>query len=152
MILRPILPDDIQTVCRIIHETIDAIYTPIYPPKTVEFFKNFHAVESVTERSKKGHVLVVEEDGIIIGTAASLKNRIFGMFVLPKYQGKGYGRDLMDALEAQIKADGYADAVLSMSLPSEGFYKRRGYVEFEEYARDVGGGETLVFSDAKKRL
>lgn len=152
MTIRPIAPSDAQTVCDVIHATIDGIYTPIYPPRTVQFFKDFHSVESIIERTQKGHVLVVEQDSAIVGTAASLENRIFGMFVLPEYQGRGLGRMLMDELEAQIKADGHVEAVLSMSLPSEGFYRSRGYVDFEEYSRDVGGGEMLVFSDAKKRL
>lgn len=152
MILRPIKPDDAKAVCDVIHATINGIYTDIYPPRTVQFFKDFHSIESILERTQKGHVLVIEEDGVIAGTAASLENRIFGMFVLPKYQGRGFGRILMDALETQVKADGHVEAVLSMSLPSEGFYRGRGYVEFEEYTRDVGGGEMLVFSDAKKRL
>lgn len=152
MSIRPVEPDDAQAVCDVIHATIDGIYTAIYPPRTVQFFKDFHSVDSIRERTLKGHVLVVAADDVIVGTAASLKNRIFGMFVLPEYQRRGYGRDLMDALESRIKADGHTDAVLSMSLPSEGFYKSRGYVEFEEYSRDVGGGEMLVFSDARKRL
>lgn len=152
MSIRSIDPKDAQIVCDVIHTTIDGIYTSVYPPRTVQFFKDFHSVDSIIERTQKGHVLVVKEDGSIVGTAASLDNRIFGMFVLPDYQGRGYGRDLMDALETQIKADGHTEAVLSMSLPSEGFYRSRGYVDFEEYTRDVGGGEMLVFSDAKKRL
>lgn len=149
---RPIAPKEAQIACDVIHATIDGIYTPIYPPRTVQFFKDFHSVDSIIERTRHGHVLVVEEDGSIVGTAASLENRIFGMFVLPSFQGRGYGRDLMDALETQIKTDGHTEAVLSMSLPSEGFYRSRGYVDFEEYSRDVDGGEMLVFSDAKKRL
>ncbi len=135
-----------------LHAPIDVIYAPIYPPRTVQFFKDFHSVDSITERTKNGHVLVVEQDGSIVGTAASLKNRIFGMFGLPEFQGRGYGRDLMDALETQIKADGHTEVVLSMSLPSEGFYRSRSYIDFEKYSRDVGDGEMLVFSDAKKRL
>lgn len=152
MDLRPIHSGDIETVRDVIHATIDGIYRDVYPPRTVQFFKDFHSVESITERAEKGYVLVVEEDCAIVGTAASLDNRIFGMFVLPQFQGRGYGRDLMDALEAEIKADGHKEAVLSMSLPSRGFYRARGYVEFEEYSRDVGGGEMLVFSDARKCL
>jgi GNAT superfamily N-acetyltransferase len=152
MVLRPITPEDAQAACDVIHATIDGVYTPVYPPRTIQFFKIFHSVDSITERAQKGHILVVEQEGSIVGTAASLENRIFGMFVLPDFQGRGYGRDLMDALETQIKADGHTEAVLSMSLPSEGFYRSRGYIDFEEYSRDVGGGEMLVFSDAKKRL
>lgn len=152
MLLRSIKPEDAKAVCDVIHMTIDGIYTDIYPPRTVQFFKDFHSTESILDRMQKGHVLAIEEDGIIVGTAAALENRIFGMFVLPKYQGRGIGRMLMDALENQIKADGFTEAVLSMSLPSEGFYRSRGYVDFEEYSRDVGGGEILVFSDASKRL
>lgn len=152
MALRTFKPEDTQAVCDVIHATIDGIYTDIYPPRTVQFFKDFHSTISIAERGRDGHVLVIEDNGDIVGTAASLNNRIFGMFVLPDFQGRGFGRMLMDALEAQVKADGHAEAVLSMSLPSEGFYRGRGYVEFEEYSRDVGGGEMLVFSDAKKCL
>jgi hypothetical protein len=41
---------------------------------------------------------------------------------------------------------------LDVSLPSRGFYERRGYRMLEDRSIDVGEGETLDYWRAAKRL
>lgn len=135
-----------------ISETIDGIYAPVYAPSVVEFFKSFHSEERIADRATDGHVLVVEENEEIIGTGGSAENRIFGMFVLPEHQGRGLGKQLMSELEARLKTDGHRTAVLSMSLPSEAFYRRLGYQDTETYTKTMHDGEILTFADATKQL
>ena len=145
-------PGDAIEIARVISETIDSIYAPVYPPSVVEFFKSFHSEERIAERATDGHVLVVEENEEIIGTGGSDENRIFGMFVLPEHQGRGLGKRLMTELETRLKSDGHHIAVLSMSLPSEAFYRGLGYQDTETHTRTMHDGEVLTFADATKQL
>ena len=59
---------DLAATERLIHDTIDISYAEFYPPKAVEFFKSFHSEETILDRSQSGTVLVVEEDGELVGT------------------------------------------------------------------------------------
>jgi len=58
----------------------------------------------------------------------------------------------MDALERTASEQGRASVRLHVSLPSKGFYERRGYRLFDEGALDVGDGETLDYWEAAKTL
>ncbi len=150
--LRPFISTDADDVEAVIYTTIDTIYADVYPPSVMTFFKDFHTAGEILKRAETGCVLVAETDGKVIGTGASVDNRIFGMFVRPEFQGHGIGKRLMAALESSIQSDGHTAAVLSMSLPSQAFYTRLGYREYETYSKTMPDGEELVFADAAKQL
>lgn len=74
-----------------------------------------------------------------MATGTADGEHITRVFVLPEYQGRGYGSAMMDFLEQKIiKENGVA--WLDSSLPAGKFYHSRGYVtkEHREYALDNG--------------
>ena len=143
---------DLDQVDRLIQRTIDSCYPPVYPPRAVEFFKRFHAREAISERAADGLVIVIEEVDAIIATGAVVEGDITGVFVAPEYQGHGLGGVVMDRLEAAAFVDGCSSARLSVSLPSKGFYERRGYRVIGQCSDDVGEGQRLDYWDAEKSL
>jgi len=150
--IREFRVSDLVPVRQLIHDTIDICYPPVYPPLAVEFFKVFHSEEEILERHRKGDILVVEEDGVLVATGSRVGNEILGVFVLPEYQGHGLGKALMVDLEKRAKAEGFAETELSVSLPSRQFYEGLGYEILETCSIDVGAGETLDFWKARKQL
>jgi ribosomal protein S18 acetylase RimI-like enzyme len=150
--IREYRQSDLISVRRLIHETIDQSYTGVYPPRAVEFFKQFHSEENIAERSGTGTVLVVEQAEAIVATGTVVGNEIFGVFVNPACQRCGYGRALMRELETRAKAQGCAVVELSVSLPSSVFYESLGYEILEECSMDVGEGQRLDFWKARKSL
>ncbi|HIJ65079.1 MAG TPA: GNAT family N-acetyltransferase [Candidatus Hydrogenedentes bacterium] len=143
---------DVASVAQLIHRTIDACYTGVYPPRAVQFFKEFHSPKGIRERSQKGDILVIEQRGEVIGTGAVVDNEIYGVFVAPTAQGRGHGKDIMHELETRARARGVREVTLSVSLPSRKFYEHLGYEIREEAFIDVGQGERLDFWKATKRL
>lgn len=150
--LRQFRESDVVPVRRLIHQTIDVCYSTVYPPRAVQFFRDFHSDAKILERHREGEILVVEQSGRVVGTGAIVGADIFGVFVHPKFQRHGIGGILMRELEARAKARGYNEAVLSVSLPSRAFYERLGYEIIEDRSIDVGEGEILCFWKAKKAL
>lgn len=63
--------------------------------------------------------------GNIIGTGSIRKNEICRLFILPEYQGKGYGSKLMDLLETRI-LENYPRVHVDASFPAESMYLKRG--------------------------
>ena len=57
-------------------------------------------------------ILTTEESGNIAGVAVISDNYIRLLCVSPAYQGKGYGRQLLDRCEEKIKAAGYKEVIL----------------------------------------
>lgn len=152
MILRDFRRSDTVCLRELIYLTIDACYSDVYPPRAVEFFKDFHRAEKILERAEKGQTVVLEIGDKAIGTGTLLGNTILGMFVHPDFQHRGYGKNLMAELETRAEACGCTELELSVSLPSREFYQRLGYRILQKRSLDVGGGQTLDYWDARKSL
>jgi len=150
--LREFRQSDAAAVRRLIHHTIDIRYSDVYPPRAVQFFKDFHSESSITERSHGGDVIVVEHSGEIVGTGALVEDDISGVFVHPTFQRQGLGKALICELERRASARGYREVVLSVSLPSRAFSQRLDYEIVENCSIDVGEGQHLDFWKARKTL
>jgi GNAT superfamily N-acetyltransferase len=150
--LRGFRDADAVAVHALIHRTIDACYPAVYPPRAVDFFKRFHSLEAVSNRASAGHVVVVDDGSGIVATGARTGHEISGVFVAPEAQGRGLGALVMDALESGVLAAGNPVARLDVSLPSRGFYERRGYVVLANRSIDVGDGQHLLYWEAEKSL
>ena len=152
MYVRQFHISDSGIVQGLIHRTIKVAYAPIYPPRAVQFFKDFHIETKIIERHEKGEVLVVQRDGELIGTGSLVGIDIVGVFVHPEFQRQGLGKYLMQELEKKAVFNGISEVMLSISLPSRSFYESLGYKITEERTTDVGEGQRLDYWEAKKTL
>jgi GNAT superfamily N-acetyltransferase len=150
--IRQFRESDAGAVRELIHHTIDVSYSPVYPPRAVRFFKDFHSEAKIIERHRKGEILVVEKDGKVIATGSIVDVDILGVFVDPEFQHQGYGKSLMQELEKKAVVNGISEVALGVSLPSRRFYEILGYEIIEERAIDVGEGQRLDYWEAKKTL
>ncbi len=150
--LRECRRSDVIAVRRLIHETIDASYTGVYPSRALQSFREFHSDDSIAKRMKTGTVLVLEREGEIVATGSLVGNEICGVFVRASCQRCGYGRVVMVELERRAKANGCAAVELSVSLPSRAFYESLGYEITDECSMDVGEGQRLDYWRGRKRL
>lgn len=150
--VRRVRESDLDQLARLISETIGISYAEVYPPRAVQFFKDFHSEREIADRSKIGTTLVVEEDGKLVATGSLVGGEILAVFVHPRLQKGGRGKALMRALENEARASGVTEIGLSISLPSKRFYASLGYRVVEEISRDVGEGQRLDFWKAVKQL
>ena len=143
---------EVGAVRELIHHTIDVSYSAVYPPRAVQFFKDYHSEAKIIERYNKGEIFIVETDGKLIGTGSIVGFDIFGVFVHPEFQHHGHGKALMKELEEKAITNGISEVELNVSLPSRKFYENLGYEIIEERAKDVGKGQRLHYWEAKKTL
>jgi ribosomal protein S18 acetylase RimI-like enzyme len=149
---RQFCKSDVGTIRELIYHALDVSYSPVYPPRAVQFFKDFHSEAKIIERHQKGELLVVEKDGKVIGTGSIVGADILGVFVHPEFQHRSYGKSLMQELEKKAIANGISEVVLSVSLPSRRFYESLGYKIIGARTIDVGEGQRLDYWEAKKQL
>jgi ribosomal protein S18 acetylase RimI-like enzyme len=152
IMIREFMETDLSSVQKVIYETIDTCYPDHYPPLAVEYFKDYHRLQNILERSEKGKVLIVGTRKKIIGTGSIVGNEISGVFILPEYQKHGHGKDMMDELEEIGRINGNTEAELSVSLPSLDFYKKQGYTVVDKCSIRVGKDQELEYWKAIKKL
>lgn len=141
---------DAQQIWRLVQDTIQTSYPKYYPQGIVDFFCEFHSIESIKADIEKGAVRVLTVDNFIVGTGSVNENHITRLFISPEYQGKGFGGYIMSCIEDEISPN-YSTAYLDSSLPAARFYDKRGYktVRHEEI---TAGDSILVYEIMQRYL
>jgi GNAT superfamily N-acetyltransferase len=141
----------LEEVFTIVHDTIEKIYPKYYPRGAVDFFHCHHSIENMKKQMPNESTLLLW-DNKIVGTGTLSGNEIKRFFVLPEYQGKGYGKLLLKELEKNIDGNKYNNFILDSSLGAVEFYKNNGYV-YKEYKKiDLSDGNYLCYLEMVKNI
>ncbi len=141
---------DLGTVYNITQNTIREIYPEYYPCGAVEFFCKHHCTENILKDIQAGFVyLAIDDNENIVGTVTVKENEIARLFVLPQYQGNGYGGKIIDFAENQIFSS-YDDIILDASLPAKAIYLKRQYVFVEYNIITTDNGDRLCYDVMQK--
>lgn len=132
-------------------ETIEAIYPHYYPKGAVDFFLSYHNRESIIQDIRADIVYLLYDNDQAAGTVTIHQNEINRLFVLPSFQGKGYGRQLLEFAENQIAAH-YDTIHLAASLPAKNIYIRRGYKETESHSISTENGDYLYYDVMERNI
>ena len=79
------------------------------------------------------------------------ENDIGRLFVLPEFQGKGYGKALLDFAEELISRS-YSEIILDASLAAKKIYIKRGYTEIEYKTIMTDNGDFLCWDIMTKKV
>ena len=141
--------DDYEPIKNIVKTTINGIYPDYYPQGAVEFFLHYHNDNSILKALKEETVLILIDEGKIVGTGSFQGNSVKRFFVLPEYQGRGYGTFIMDEIEKRIFVN-HDEIILEASLPAYGLYCKRGYQSTELSKIRTRNGHMLCYHTMKK--
>ena len=141
--------DDALQAAAIAKETIQEVYPRYYPEGAVEFFLNLHSADNIRSAMETEEVYLLTADGQAVGTGTIRGDEICRLFVLPGYQGQGYGTMIMDALEERI-FEQYGAVRVDASFPAEDMYIKRGY-RFCSYDKIItDNGDYLCYHTMEK--
>jgi GNAT superfamily N-acetyltransferase len=143
------LPDDLDRVHQIVETTIDKIYPLYYPDDVVQFFLDHHSPDRIFSDIVSGFVFLFNDGSETVGTGTIHQNEIARVFVLPEYQGKGFGSAIMDQRENVIFQN-YPEARLDSSLPAFGLYLKRGYIPCQWHTLTTPRGQVLCYYAMEK--
>ena len=149
VIYRKAAYDDAQRVYTIVRHTKDAIYPDYYTRAVVGYVDRYYTFEIIKSDIEQGRTRVLVKGGEIIGTGSRAGNHITRVYVMPEYQGQGFGSMIMDELEKEI-FESHDDCVLEASLPACIFYENRGYKTVRHVKEDIGGGKCMVYEIMRK--
>lgn len=143
--------ENIDCVFNIVQKTVRCIYPKYYPKEVVDFFCELHNRENIAKDIKSQNVEILVVDNQIVGTGSHKDNHITRVYVLPEFQGKGYGSFIMQCLEDKISQD-YPMALLDASLPACRLYEQRGYHTVKHEKWPVKNSVVLVYEIMEKAL
>ncbi|MBQ8297363.1 MAG: GNAT family N-acetyltransferase [Ruminococcus sp.] len=133
-------------------QTINSIYPRYYPCGAVDFFLSHHNNKNIGTDIENGNVyLCFNDDNIAVGTVTIKENEICRLFVLPDYQGNGYGREILSFAEKKI-SENHSTIVLDASLPAKAIYLKRGYVLTEFHSIKTENGDYLCYDLMIKQI
>ena len=141
--------EQFHLVQHITHETIRAVYPHYYPTGVVEFFLAHHSSERIMADISAGIVYLLLDGDEAAGTVTVKENEICRLFVLPRHQHRGFGRQLMDFAEEMI-AEEHREICLDASLPAKRIYLKRGFAPVEAHQIVLENGDVLCYDLMKK--
>ena len=127
--------EDAKEICEIAQDTIRKVYNE----------------DNIGADIKNESVYVILENNKIIGTGTIKENHITRVYVLPEFQGKGFGTFIMKKLEEKIGKQ-YDKAELDASLPACKLYYNLGYKTIDHGILECAGGVILVYEIMEKKL
>ena len=143
---------DYEAVREITRQTISAVYPKYYPAGAVAFFLAHHNDAAIKKDIAENCVfMLITNFGQAAGTVTVKYNEIDRLFVLPEYQGSGYGKALLDFAENRV-SECFSEAVLDVSWSAKGLYLKRGYQADGYHVIETENGDFLCFDTMKKHL
>ena len=120
--LRQMKKSDLQSVYKLIQNTIQVSYADVYPPEAIEFFKNYHNQDNILKDAASGYSIVAESDGLILGTGTLLEMNVRRVYIDPQHQHQGIGKLIVKELERKAKSERLEKLGLEASLKSRTFW------------------------------
>lgn len=152
--IRRYLPGDEETLSILLRRTLLEVNANYCPAGEIEWLYNRYTPEGVAEIARQGHMYVVLEDDVIVGTGTTIMTgedecEIIAAFLLPEAIGRGLGRKLFDVLEQDELAAGAKRIWLTSSVNALDFYEKIGYQYVYGY-RQRGGDMHLLEMEKRK--
>jgi GNAT superfamily N-acetyltransferase len=134
MEIRRFREEDAKEVSEVIRTTVRISNTKDYPADLMDELIASETPDAVLGRASWTHFYVVCDEGKIIGCGAigpywgkGDESSLFTIFVLPEYQGKGVGRQLIGTLENDEYFLRAKRIEIPASITGVPFYLKMGY-------------------------
>ena len=126
--------EDEAAVSDVIGTTLSVSNRKDYSSGFIEENIRSHSPQVIASRAKESHFYVAVDDKKIIGCGgitgywgSTEESYLISVFVLPDYQGKGVGRKIIEALEADEYFLRARRTEVGSSLTAVNFYRKMGY-------------------------
>ena len=135
MNIRLINENDYKNVANMIARALNnSAFEKFYPTQSIEYIKECLDEKGIKERASWTHFYVIEEDGLIIACGAigpyynsETESSLFSIFVDSKFQGKGYGKKIIETLENDEYFKRATRIEIPASMSAIPFYRKMGY-------------------------
>ncbi len=141
----------LDEVAELVRITIKETYPKYYNVGIVNFFLNHHSKENIDNDIKGGKVWLLYIDNTLIGTGSYEQNHITRVYILPKYQNKGFGSFVIAQLENKISKN-FKNILLDSSLPAGRLYEKLGYKTIKHCVLQLNNNCILAYEIMNKDI
>ena len=134
MEIRLFKQEDAPEVAQVVAETLKISNSKDYSSEYINDTISSHSADILIERAKTGHFYVVCDKERIVGCGAiagywgsTTESILLTIFVLPEYQGKGIGRQMIHTLERDEYFLRAKRIEIPASITAVEFYRKMGY-------------------------
>ena len=134
MEIRLFKQEDAVETAQVIAKTLRTSNRKDYSQKHIEDNISSHSAEVLIERAKEGHMYVVCDEERIVGCGtiagywgSTTESILLTIFVLPEYQGKGIGKQIIHTLEKDEFFLRAKRIEIPASITAVEFYRKMGY-------------------------
>ena len=124
---RPAVPADAPQLLELRRRSITILASQGMPVAEVESWANNLSRAGMEQKIRALEIWIAEIDGRAAGWGAIRGDRLEGLYTDPDFAHRGIGTQLLDKLEALMRARGICRIDAEASANAEGFYLRRGY-------------------------
>ena len=151
--IRRYVPGDEGAVSALLRRTLLEVNANYCPKDEIDWLYNRYTPETVAQIAADGHMYVMTEDGVIVGTGTVVQTgerecEIIAAFLLPEAIGRGLGTQLFDVLEGDEWCAAAKRIWLTSSVNALDFYEKRGYVNPNGYR--TRGADNLLTMEILK--
>lgn len=144
MQVRKFRKEDISQIPNLIKRAIIERDNHNYTHEQIVLSSSYYTAEKFCEDFDNKIVYVCVDEDKVVGTGTLYKGEIMACFILPEYQGKGIGKEIVMALEKEAIRKGLPKVWLVSVLSAVKFYEKLGYVFVnEKMHRDWGKGMVM---------
>lgn len=134
MHIRAFRKEDADEVAQVIAETLRESNSKDYPKEYIEYNIASHSADELLKAAEERHIYVACEGQRIVGTGgiagywgSKTESILLTIFVLPEFQGKGIGRQIIKMLEQDEYALRAKRIEIPASITGVEFYRKLGY-------------------------
>ena len=151
--IRRYVPGDEGALSALLRRTLLEVNAHYCPKGEIEWLYDRYTPETVAQIAADGHMYVMTEDGVIVGTGTVVQTgegecEIIAAFLLPETIGRGLGTQLFDVVEGDEWCAAAKRIWLTSSVNALDFYEKRGYVNPNGYR--TRGADSLLTMEIRK--
>ena len=152
-IIRRATPDDAEAITPVHVASIRTLCAEDYTPEQIDAWAGWKSPDKYRAAMAAGEVFFVAEvDGRVVGFSVLFGDEVKAVYLHPDHVGRGIGRGLLEAVEAEARANGVAELKLTSTLTSVRFYESCGFTRGDLHEHPVTAGVTLQCVHFSKRL
>ncbi len=147
MIIRRFEPNDADELSLMITTTLKISNAKDYTPEQIAVLAEELTPEKLSKRAEQGHFYVACSDEKIVGCgciapfwASTTESILLTIFVLPEYQKKGIGSQIIKTLEKDEYALRANRIEIPASITGVDFYRKQGY-DYKNGVKELDDGK-----------
>ena len=140
--IRSYAAGDAEQLAALVQRCLVEVNSRDYPADVIAGLCASYTAAQFAGLARRRHIYIADCGAMMAGTVSRERNKVFTMFVDPRWAARGIGRQLMRHAEQQAAGEGHDHMETAASITAHAFYLALGYTDLRE--SETGFGLTYL--------